>query len=68
MTFSFNFDFSGTLKTQIQEGAGCDLFISAGQKQMNQLDATASAAKEFLAYLQTDEAAKVFEGVGFTAI
>ena len=34
----FNFDSSGTLKTQIEEGAVCDLFISAGQKQMDQLD------------------------------
>ena len=43
VTFRFNFDSSGTLKTQIQEGADCDLFISAGQKQMNQLDITAPA-------------------------
>ena len=34
----FSFDSSGTLKTQIEEGADADVFISAGQKQMNQLD------------------------------
>ena len=43
VTFRFNFDSSGTLKTQIQEGADCDLFLSAGQKQMDQLDSAASA-------------------------
>ena len=42
-TITYNFDSSRTVKTQIQEGAACDLFISAGQKQMNQLDSTASA-------------------------
>ena len=33
----FNFDSSGTLKTQIEEGAACDVFLSAGQKQMDEL-------------------------------
>ena len=34
----FNFDSSGTLKTQIEEGAVCDVFLSAGQKQMDELE------------------------------
>lgn len=43
VTITYNFDSSGTLKTQITEGADCDLFISAAQKQMNQMDAAADA-------------------------
>lgn len=34
----FNADSSGTLKTQIEEGAGCDIFFPAAQKQMNELE------------------------------
>ena len=37
------YDSSGTLKKQIQEGAACDIFIPASQKQMNQLDASVDA-------------------------
>ncbi len=37
---TLNFESSGTLKTQIQEGAECDVFISAAQKQMNELDSS----------------------------
>ena len=45
VTITFNFDSSGTLKTQIQEGADCDLFISAAPKQMNALDKSCDAEK-----------------------
>ena len=34
----FNADSSGTLKTQITEGASCDIFFSAAEKQMNELN------------------------------
>jgi len=39
VTLTFNFDSSGTLRTQIKEGAVCDLFLSAGQSQMDDLEA-----------------------------
>ena len=33
-----SYDSSGTLMTQIEEGASCDVFFSAAQKQMNELE------------------------------
>ncbi len=44
VTIVYNFDSSGTLKTQIENGAECDVFISAAPKQMNQLDKEADPA------------------------
>jgi molybdate transport system substrate-binding protein len=44
VSLQFTFDSSGTLKTQIEEGAACDVFISAAQKQMDQLDIQADAS------------------------
>lgn len=38
VTIIATYDSSGTLLTQIQAGAECDLFISAAQKQMDALD------------------------------
>ena len=35
---TYNADSSGTLLTQIEEGYECDIFISAAQKQMDQLE------------------------------
>ncbi len=43
VTLIINFDSSGTLKTQIEEGADCDVFISAAPKQMNALDGSKDA-------------------------
>ena len=63
VTFRFNFDSSGTLKTQIQEGADGDLFISAGQKQMDQLDimALADVNKDRLDFVDSDTRVDLLE-------
>ncbi len=38
VTITLNCDSSGTLKTQIMEGAPCDIFFSAAQKQMDEVE------------------------------
>lgn len=63
ITLTYNFDSSGTLKTQIQEGATCDVFISAAQKQMDQLDASKDniANPEQLDFINSDSRMDLLE-------
>lgn len=58
-----NYDSSGTLKTQIAEGAEVDLFISAAPKQMNALDASADAEQnpESLDYVRQGSRVNLLE-------
>lgn len=59
VTLIFNFDSSGTLKTQIEEGAVCDVFISAGQLQMDQLDIAADSASNVDALDYVDSESRI---------
>ena len=63
ITLTYNFDSSGTLKTQIQEGATCDVFISAAQKQIDQLDASKdnTANPEQLDFINSDSRMDLLE-------
>lgn len=59
----FNFDSSGTLKTQIAEGSVSDVFISAAPKQMDQLDLASGEDKnpQKLDYVQSDSRFNLLE-------
>lgn len=46
VNITYNFGSSGTLQKQIEEGAPADLFISAGQRQMNALEEKGLIIKE----------------------
>ena len=45
VTLNFSYGGSGALQTQIEEGAPADIFISAAQKQMDELDIAVDADK-----------------------
>lgn len=63
VTIVCNYDSSGTLKKQIQNGAACDIFISAAQKQMNQLDAAKDkkANPDGLDFVKSDSRVNLLE-------
>ena len=61
VTIVLNLDSSGTLKTQIEEGADCDIFISAAQKQMNALDIASDKNTDKLDFVLSDTRINLLE-------
>ncbi len=61
VTLVYNFDSSGTLKTQIENGADCDLFISASPKQMNNLDITSDKNTDKLDFVLSESRIDLLE-------
>ena len=51
----FNADSSGTLLTQIEEGYECDIFFSAAQKQMDQLESDGLVVDGTRAYVVNNQ-------------
>ena len=52
---TFNADSSGTLLTQIEEGYECDIFFSAAQKQMDQLESDGLVVDGTRAYVVNNQ-------------
>ena len=46
LSVNVTYDSSGTLKTQIEEGAPCDLFLSAAPRQMDALDGSLTGTEK----------------------
>lgn len=59
----FTFDSSGTLKTQIEQGAIVDVFVSSAQKQMNELEAGNTANTRGLDFVLANTRINVVENI-----
>ena len=64
----YNADSSGTLQTQIEEGARCDIFFSAAQKQMNALTEEGLAKEDSVVDLLENKVVLIKPKDGETAV
>jgi len=64
----YNADSSGTLQTQIEEGAQCDIFFSAAQKQMNALSEGGYVVEDSVTNLLENKIVLIKPAGGETAV
>ena len=64
----YNADSSGTLQTQIEEGARCDIFFSAAQKQMDALVEEGLAIEDSVTELLENKVVLIKPAGGETAV